>query len=232
MRPLPQLINAACMIVAFSLQAWAQDPSVGASPTVFKDSLITVLPSRTPNEITADIEKAKTLLAQAEARRMLAQSALSYTTARIELKKKEIDVIDKRIDIAEDAKKESEAVSLKAELEVAKKLLDILKSQSSVREAEIDAATAEYDHAGAWQIALELEQELRKRRAENAATSSAGGVGQMGVNQMIDDLIAKTLDAQLEAAKKEQKISDRKRDLAGLRVKLHELQRMFTVGSK
>jgi hypothetical protein len=232
MKPLSQILSAVCIIIVFALQVQAQDSPANPTTIVTQDSLITVIPWRSMNEINAAIDNAKNLLSQAEAKRMLAQSSLSYTDTRIDLKKKEIDLIDKRIDIADDAKKEPEVASLKSEMQVAKKMLDILKTQKSVREAEVEAANAEYDYAGALQIALEMELQLGKRRAEHATTASAGEVQQLSINQMVGELISKTLDAQLEAAKKEQKYSDRKRDLTAQRAKLHELQKDFTTGSK
>ena len=134
MKPLSQFICTVCAIVLPAVQAQAQEPN--PSQLIVKDSLITVVPWRSAADITADIDRAKDLLSHAEAKQMLAQKLSAYTDTRIEVKNKEIDLIDKRIETAEEAKKESEATALKGEMQVGKQLLDILNGQKKVRDAE------------------------------------------------------------------------------------------------
>lgn len=229
---LTHILTAAFLILTLSIPLAAQQSTTDPSKLVLKDSLITVIPWRSTQELAAGIDHAKVLLLQAEGKRMAAQNLSSYTQARIELKQKEIDLIDKRIDIADDAKNEAEASSLKREMQVAKNLLDILKSQGKIREAEMELAAADYDYAGALQIALETEQQLAKQRADYSVLASAGGAEAAKPVQMINELIGKTLEAQLETSKKEQKCADRKRDLTAQRIKLHELQQNFTTNPK
>ncbi|MGE5315649.1 MAG: hypothetical protein ACM3Q4_13230 [Acidobacteriota bacterium] len=230
MKPSVRVLLLLLILIVPAAAARAQEAN--PSQIVLKDSLITVVPYRPLTEIALGIDNAKAELAIAETRRLMAQTLLSYIDNRIELKQKEIDLIDKRIDVADEAKRESEVAALKGEMQIAEKLFDILKSQKKVREAEVDAAQAQFDYAGSQRMALELEQELGKRRAEHVAVASTAGTEESSLNLLMGDLIMKTLEAQMDAAKKEQALSDRKRDLVNERLKLHQLQKDFSTGGR
>lgn len=190
------------------------------------DPRMVVIPVRSMEEITTDLDNAKATRQLVMNRNTQAVNRLNETKRAIQDREALIKDIDRREGDAKDDRRNTEAVSLKIELKANKKAIDLLKRLKNLREAEIDVAKAEEEHVDLEIRVFQMESELQSKRSEYnwQSTGSQNDLTQNTAGQVIGELEVSLLKLQEELASATQKVASKQKDVVKERMRLHKAQ--------
>lgn len=190
------------------------------------DPRMVVIPTRSVQEITTDLDNAKATKQLAMNHNIQAGQRLTEIERAIQDRETTIDDINRREDDAKDRKHSDEVKSLKIESKANKQAIDLLKRLKQLREAEMDVAKEEENHADMTIRAFQMESELNTKRTEHNWQSEViqGDLTQNTSYQVISELEVNLLKLQQELASLNQKVASKQKDVVKQRMKLHEAQ--------
>jgi vacuolar-type H+-ATPase subunit I/STV1 len=190
------------------------------------DPQMVVVPVRSAQEISTDLENARITRQLAIHRNMQAVERLKQIAGAIESRESSIDNINDRKDDAKDNQRESEEKSLKIEEKANKKAIDLLKRLKSLREAEVDVAESEEDHADLTILVLQREGDLQEKRSEYnwPSIASTGDLARNTAAQVLRELEVNLLELQKDLASATQNVASKQKKVVEQRMKLHEAQ--------
>ena len=213
---------AVVSMVVFVSPSIAQTGVAGASVTVTAEEIRALLPSRTDAEVRGDLDAASALQAAAEIEKTKARERSIGLKSRIEIKKKEIELVKARVDAADKAKKKTEKLDLEGQkkleenrLQVLERLLDVASASEEKAEAAISAAEAD--------IRLcQRETELAAKRSAWDAFTAAPPAGEdvakrsaelqkdlLDTEDRVLSAMRERAEKRSEAAKKEAEVAER-----------------------
>jgi hypothetical protein len=207
-------------LVAWSPAAAAQ---TNATP-IASDSFLALVPPRAPAEISGEIEAARQAYASADQAEKRALALHSGADARIQARKQMISATDGRKKLAQREKREAEVTALEAEKQALEREKELLERRKSLREAEIDVARKARELAALRRQALELEQQLMLKRAEQSGVQGVGPEAARA-NQVLGDLERATLEAQKKRVEKEKDVVEREKRVIERRIAILAAQR-------
>ena len=196
----------------------------GQTAASLLDSNFVIISTRTTGAVQADIDHARQSKSGAEVRRDAARSLRDAYDPKIELSKKEIEVIDKKRDLAKKEKRDVDLIALGNEKKATERVKELLERQRDLRDAEWDLAKSEADLASASEAASNLELELMKNRLALADSAGMGSseLSLATMRQAVRELEGRTLTAQKETADKMEGVAQRQKNLAERRLQLFE----------
>ena len=202
--------------------AYAQEaPGVALS-----DPRMVVIPARSTQEVTTDIDNAEATRQLALSRKVQASARLDDIQRAIKTRETSLKDIDRRKDDAKKGKRESEQASLKIESGANKDAIDLLKRLRDLRKAELDEAGAEAEHAGISIRSLQLESQLQDKRVQYnwQSIGTVGGLTQNTAQQVLGELEVQLLKLQNDLASATEKLASKQKDVVSRRMKLHDAQ--------
>jgi hypothetical protein len=193
---------------------------------ILTDPRMVVIPSRSIDDVSADIDNATVSKQLALDRKAQAEYRLKESQQAIESRKGNLKDTARREKDARKGKRESEAIALKIESKASQQAIDLLNRLKDLRKAEVDEADAEADLADIEIKAFGLEKELQGKRIEyNSLTSSAGDeLSQKTAQQVIGELEVRLLKIQQDQAAAAQKVAAKQKDVVSRRMRLHQAQ--------
>jgi chromosome segregation ATPase len=196
------------------------------SQSILTDPRMVVIPTRTQDEVSNDIDNAKATQQLAEYRREQAEGRLKQVDETIDGRKKMMGEVDRRKDEAKKSKKQSELIALDIEKKANQQAIDLLNKLKDLRRTEVDEANADAELAKVEFSALELETELIRKRMEydSLAASGAGDLTLSTTQQVLRELEIRVLKLQQQQAEATQKVASRQKEIIARRMKLHEAQ--------
>ncbi len=197
--------------------------------TIPADPRMIVIPARSLQEISNDIDNATADKQLALNRNIQAVNRLNEIEFAIETRELSIRDINRRKDDAGNINHDSEEASLKIEAKANKEAIDLLKRVKDLRKAEIEVAKAEEEHADMTIRVFQMESELQSKRIEYnwLSMSSVGDLTQNTAHQVLRGLEVNLLKLQQDLAKETQEVASKQKDVVGRRMKLHEAQLKF-----
>jgi hypothetical protein len=215
-------LTGLCALAVTSAPAQgSQGPVVSAV-----DTFIVIVPARPVTEIKQDIEVLDSYRARAKARLPELKDQIRKVESQIELKEKEISLLETRQDAAEKEEKEAEVASLKTQIEGAERIRDLLKERTELYSEEIGAAEAAVDYAIVAEDMFDKEIALSKKREDLAKQSGAGG-GKTFVssgNPALLELENSVLDAHIQKLKMQEKTLSEEKDVVEQQQRIAEMQ--------
>jgi len=199
------------LTAAIPTVARTQDPAARAPAA---DTFIVVLPSRSPEAILADRERARRVQDDAETRGADERARTADYGARIETKKLEIDAADARVKTAKKQKQDADRATAESEKRVLERQRGVLERQRDLHNSLALLAQAEADWAAASVSALDLEMQLVSRRTQ------AGGTIPSGTGSVVGELERRTLEAQRNQEDKRALVSSRRSDAIAGQIEL------------
>jgi hypothetical protein len=218
------------IVIAAGLTAVAASsaPSQGLQGAVVTpvDTFMVIVPARPVNEINQDIQVLDAYRARAKARLDDLKEQMRKVESEIELKGKEITLLESRQDLAENEKKEAQAESLNVQIEGVERIRDLLEQRKELYSAEVSAAEAAIAYASAAEDMYDKEIALAKKREDLANQAGAGGTRAIlaGSNRALFELENSVLEAQMEKLSKQEKALTIDQDVVEQQQKLAEMQ--------
>jgi hypothetical protein len=200
-------------------------PVSATSQTAF-DSTIVLIPLRSLDEIQAEINTTKSRLQVAQARLPVAEGAEKQAQMMIDPWRKQIDLANAKVDAAKKEKNESAKIAAEAEKKSLERQKELAEKNYDLRKAETDFAKSESQWIEAGIKANEMEFELAKKRIEREQLVKGGttGVGLAAVDQVIGELLKKSLEAEKDEADKGGNLADKHKDVVSKRLAILEAQ--------
>lgn len=197
-----------------------------AEPPMLTDPRMVVIPTRTAEEITTDIQNVRATGSLAEVHRQQAEERLARLDSTINTRKLAIDDVNRRKDEAKRGQRQTEAIALDLERKANEQAVDLLKKLKDLRKAEVEAAKTEAGLADTQLKTLELEIELVRKRIEydSLYVARAGGLALSTHQQVLRELEVRALKLQKDQAEATQKVASKQKDIITRRTKLHEAQ--------
>ncbi|GEM_PF-1269563 len=201
----------------------------GRPQTIPADPLMIVIPVRSLEEISNDIDNATADKQLALNRNVQAVNRFNEIELAIETRDLSIKDINRRKDHAGNINRKAEEASLKMEVKANKEAIDLLKRLRDLRRAEVEVAKAEEDYADMTIRCLQTEFELQGKRKEYnwMSTGNADELTQNTANQVILGLEVNLLNLQRDLTDAMQKVTSKQKDAVNRRMKLHEAQLKF-----
>jgi hypothetical protein len=213
-------------LIALAAPCLAQTPAPSAmgagtdAVAATPEEIHGLLPDRSDSEIRAEMDANSAAQVAAESELAKIRQRSIGIESRIEIKEKEIELLETRADAAGKAKQDSERGELEArrkaeegKLEILKKLLDVSSALTEKAERTIAAAKAGND-------LCEREMELASRRFEwntfVAAPATGGDAAKRSVElrKGVREAEKRVLDAMKERASKRAEVAERDAELA------------------
>ena len=200
----------------------AAAPAAVAAPTPFTE----ILPARSLERIRAGIQATEVDKREADASRSRATELRALARGQLDLKKREISVLDQRIKNAKKSKQDVDAMAATAEKRISEREKALLERRIDLHDTEIELADKSRLLAAADRRALDLEQSLATRRAERAALGSTPSAtsGANRQDQLIHELERNTLEAQRSRAAAASEVANREQKLVERRLALYDAQ--------
>jgi len=194
--------------------------------SILSDPRMVVIPERSQEQISTDIDNAKNEKQFAQERKNQADSRLKEIESAIDTRKDELKETEHKKDDAKKGKRESELIALQSELKANKQAVDLLVRLKELRKAEIDEAKVCSDLSEVEIRLYEMEKELQGKRVDYIAklTSGAGYLTQTTDQQVLKELEIRLLKLQKEQADLTQKLASKQQELIKQRMKLHQAQ--------
>jgi len=194
--------------------------------TVIADPTMVVIPVRSENEISTDLNNALDTKKLAADRNTQAVERLGQIMGAIATRKAAVEDIDNRRKNAKDANRDNDAASLEFESKANRKAIDLLERLKNLREAEVEAAKVEEDHADLKISVFQLESDLRNKRNEYnwGDNIGTGNLTQNTARQVLGELEVNLLKLQQKLASATQDVASKQKDVVNQRMKLHEAQ--------
>jgi hypothetical protein len=203
-------------------------PAQGSQGSVVSavDTFIVIVPARPVNEIKQDIEVLDAYRARAKARLPELKDQIRKVESQMELKEKEISLLETRQDAAEKEEKEAEAATLKTQIEGAERIRDLLKERRELYSEEIGAAEAAVDYAVVAEDMYDKEIALSKNREDLAKQAGTGGSKTFvsSSNPALLELENSVLDAHIQKLKLQEKTLSEEKDVVEQQRKIAEMQ--------
>jgi hypothetical protein len=218
---------SALFIILVPAAASAQGP--GAVVVTPVDTFMLIVPVRPVDEIKKDIDMIQAYRSRSKARLYDAKDQVLRIGKLIEVKEKEIEMLESRAETADKEKKEAEVTALKTQIAGVEMIRDLLKRRKDMRSADVDAAEAATDYSQAAEETYARELALAKKRQERTAQAGAGGnrVSLAATDQVIREFESSVLESQVDMLKKQEKAASLERDLVEQQIKLAEEQGKF-----
>jgi hypothetical protein len=220
------LLCSILALIALAAPCHAQTPAPSATGAGTDAVAATVeeihglLPDRGDSEIRSEMDANSAAQVAAEGELAKARQQSIGIKSRIEIKEKEIELLETRADAAGKAKQDSEKGELEArkkteegKLEILKKLLDVSSALTEKAEKTIAAAKAGND-------LCEREMELSARRSEWSAFMAAPATGgdaakrSIELRKLIREAEKRVLEAMKERASKRADVAERDAEVA------------------
>jgi hypothetical protein len=211
-------------MLAGAVIAVAQDPAPGVVTPV--DTFVVIVPARPVEEISKDIEVLQMYRARAKVLMEDAKTQVLKIESLIDLKEKELKLLESRMEAAEKEKREAEAAALKSQTEGVERIQELLGLRKEMHEASIAAAEAVVAYVGAAEDTYEQEIVLAKKRGERTAQAGSGGAAAALAitDQRIREMETDLLNSQSATLSKQETSISRQEDLVEARQKLAAAQ--------
>ncbi len=209
-------------IILCGVSVYAQD----RVQSILTDPRMVVIPERSQDQISTDIDNAKATRQLAQDRKTQADARLKEIESAIDTRKDELKATEKRKEDAKKGKRESELIALQSELKANKQAVDLLIRLKELRKAEIEEAKVCSDLSEVEIRLFEMEKELQGKRVEYTTQllSGAGDLTKITNQQVLKELEVRLLKLQKEQADLTQKLAAKQQELIKQRMKLHEAQ--------
>jgi hypothetical protein len=226
------LISMVPCVILLTTAAFAQQAPAGSQPErgqKFFDEVVRapLIPARSPDEIRADIERAKEDARRAESAKVTAEAAVKQADNWVRIQKAEVDLIKKKMDAAKKDKRETDRITLEGERKKAELLMDFLNRRKNLSSAELDLAKAEKELAEAKQKAYEQEREFAVRRE---ARDKAGDAEFVQASVTAADTQEKAIRALKAMADSNKEVADREKKVFDSTLDLFEVRRKLVTG--
>lgn len=197
-------------------------PAAVPAPTPFTE----ILPARSLERIRAGIQATEVDIREADASRSRATELRALARGQLDLKKREISVLDQRIKNAKKGKQDVDAMAATAEKRISEREKALLERRIDLHDTEIEVAEKGRLLAVAERRALDLEQSLATHRAERAALGATPSAtsGANRQDQLIHELERNTLEAQRSRAAAASEVANREHELVERRLALYDAQ--------
>jgi len=190
------------------------------------DPQMVVIPVRSMQDITSDLENAIVVKQLAMSRNSQAVARLRAIAGSIEDREALIKDLERRRDAAKDDNHKSEETSLRIESKANEEAIKLLERLRDLRKAEIDEAKVEEERADLNIRVFQLESELQGKRGEYSWQSGGSRI-ELTHNtayKVISELEVELLQLQMDLAKSTQELASKQKDVVNRRTKLHEAQ--------
>jgi hypothetical protein len=215
---------AVILTVTTAQPAGAQKPPAPLGP----DSFLVVVPIRDTSAIHRDIAAAARARAQAGKDQLRAEGLKQSSHARIERKKVEIEGIERQQKVFKDQKRSAaDIAALEADKKAAKQEKDLIERRESLRDAEIELEKKRAEMLDTRRQALELELQLANRRLDQQRAGNPGGPTGARMQQVLNDIEKRTLEAQQKEVDKSKEVADRQKEILQKRLQILEAQTKF-----
>ncbi len=197
--------------------------------TIPADPRMIVIPARSLQEISNDIDNATADKQLALNRNIQAVNRLNEIEFAIETRELSIRDINRRKDDAGNINRKAEEASLKMEAKANEEAIDLLKRLRDLRRAEVEVAKAEEEYADMTIRTFQMESELQSKRVDYnwLSLGNADGLTQNTAYQVLRGLEVNLLKLQQDLANTMQKVASKQKDVVNRRMKLHEAQLKF-----
>lgn len=200
-----------------------------------RDSFLIVIPPRSEAEIGADRDAAEKLRSDEKARLPETVDQEAGIRGKIELQKKEMEVLKTKIKMANEAKREVEKQALQEQMRAEETRLDLMEKRAKMRQAERELTAASIGAADALVDYYNAELELLSKRT--AKPAEAAGVQddaalerRLRYEMEVRELERKAQEAIISQVEKRQKVLQAEMDLLERRLELFELQNAVRKG--
>jgi hypothetical protein len=212
----------ALAVVLISASVFAQ----GYRHPLPADPQMVVIPVRSAQDISTDLENARITRELAIHRNTQAVERLRQIASAIDSRESDVDNINDLKDDAQDDNRKSEEKSLKIEEKANKQAISLLKRLKSLREAELDVAESEEKHADVAILVLQREGDLQQKRSEYnwPSIASTGDLARNTASQVLKELEVDFLELQKDLASATQDVASKQKKVVEQRMKLHEAQ--------
>ena len=185
-----------------------------------------ILPARSLERIQAGIQATQVEIREADASRSRATELRALARGQLDLKKRELSVLDQRIKNAKKGKQDVDAMAATAEKRISEREKSLLERRIDLHGTEIEVAEKSRLLATADRQALDLEQSLATRRAERAALGATPSAtsGANRLDQLIHELERNTLEAQRSRASAASEVANREHELVERRIAMYDAQ--------
>jgi hypothetical protein len=209
--------------------ARAQNPS---PPPLGPDSFLVVVPLRDTSAIQRDIAAAAQAQSQAGQDRVRAEGLKQSARARMERKKVEIEGIERQKKVFKEQKRSAaDIAALEADKKAAEQEKDLIERRESLRDAEIELEQKRSEMLVLRRQALDLELQLANRRLDRQRAGNPGGPAGARIQQVLNDIEKRTLEAQQKEVEKSKEVADRQNKIIQRRQQILEAQTKFTTGT-
>lgn len=218
----------AALLTAAASTAQAQKPVAPLGP----DSFLVVVPLRDTSGIQRDIAAAAQARSQAGKDRVRAEGLKQSARARMDRKKVEVEGIERQQKVFKDQKRSAaDIAALEADKKAAEQEKDLIGRRESLRDAEIELEKKRSEMLDMRRQALELELQLAHRRLDQQRAGNPGGPAGARMQQVLNDIEKRTLEAQQKEVDKSKELADRQKDIIQKRLQILEAQTKFTTGT-
>ena len=216
------LVLAVILAVNSASAQYAQE----RAQTIPADPRMIVIPARSLQEISNDIDNATTDKQLALNRNIQAINRLNEIEFAIETRELSIRDINRRKEDAGNIDRKAEEASLKMEAKANEEAIDLLKRLRDLRRAEVEVAKAEEEYADMTIRTFQMESELQSKRIDYnwLSLDNADDLTQNTAHQVLRGLEINLLNLQRDLANAMQKVASKQKDVVGRRMKLHEAQ--------
>lgn len=185
-----------------------------------------ILPARSLERIQAGIQATQMEIRESDAARSRATELRALARGQLDLKKRELSVLDQRIKNAKKGKQDVEAMAATAEKRISEREKSLLERRIDLHGTEIEVAEKGRLLAIADRKALDLEKSLATHRAERAAlgTTPSPTSGANRLDQLIHELERNTLEAQRGRASAASEVANREHELVERRIAMYDAQ--------
>jgi hypothetical protein len=219
---------AILLTAAIAPAVQAQNPVKALGP----DSFLVVVPVRDTGAIQRDIAEATRARLQAGKDRVRAEGLKASARARMERKKVEIEGIERQQKVFKDQKRSAaDIAALEADKKAAKQEKDLIERRESLRDAEIELEKKRAELLDTRRQALELELQLGNRRLDQQRAGNPGGPAGARMQQVLNDIEKRTLEAQQKEMEKSKEVADRQKEIIQKRLQILDAQTKFTTGT-
>jgi hypothetical protein len=218
----------AVLLTASASTAQAQKPVAPLGP----DSFLVVVPMRDTSAIQRDIAAAAQARSQAGKDRVRAEGLKQSARVRVDRKKVEVEGIERQQKVFKDQKRSAaDIAALEADKKAAEQEKDLIERRESLRDAEIELEKKRGEMLDIRRQALELELQLAHRRLDQQRAGNPGGPAGARMQQVLNDIEKRTLEAQQKEVEKSKELADRQKDIIQKRLQILEAQTKFTTGT-
>jgi chromosome segregation ATPase len=195
------------------------------------DEFLVLVPVRFPDDIQADIDRARRDEARGQDEKRSAEDLERLARDQLEAQRREIDAIKARLKIAKNEERDADVAVLESDKKLAEGAKELLEKRRDMRKKEISGWDSFTKLAVATRRAAELELELARARDNLRQRGPQEGAEELRrLERRVNEFEQRTLEAQKERAELRAKVAQTERDVVNSRIQLLKTRAKIEAG--